>query len=67
MNFIALINIYDGSVVEIFKTLNDCAKYLNVSPQAVHNSFKKHYKCKNFFIREINIDNKKILNYINDK
>ena len=67
MKFICLSNIYNNDIVNVFKSKASCAKFLGVSNQAIQNALKNKFKCKNFYVFELEVDNKKILQLCNDR
>lgn len=67
MKVIVQRNIYDNSIVNIYDTKSDAANAMGVSIQAIVQSIKKECKCKDYRFEEAKIDNKKILEILNNE
>lgn len=66
MKFIVSKNIYTKKVINIYKTMAEAAKDMSVDNNSIRQAIVKNGKCKNYYWEIIEIDNKKILNLIND-
>lgn len=66
MKFIVSKNIYTKEVINIYKTMAEAAKDMNVDNNSIRQAIVKNGKCKNYYWEIIEIDDKKILNLIND-
>ena len=66
MKFIVSKNIYTKEVINIYKTMAEAAKDMNVDNNSIRQAIVKSGKCKNYYWGIIEIDDKKILNLIND-
>lgn len=66
MKFIVSKNIYTMEVINVYKTMAEAAKDMNVDNNSIRQAIVKNGKCKNYYWKFIEIDDKKILNLIND-
>ena len=66
MKFVVSKNIYTKEVINIYKTMAEAAKDMNVDNNSIRQAIIKNGKCKNYYWEIIEIDDKKILNLIND-
>ena len=67
MKVIVQRNIYDNSIVDLYDSKSDAAKSMGVSIQAIIQSIQKECKCKDYRFEEVEIDKKKILEFLNNE
>ena len=66
MKVIVQRNIYDNSIINIYDSKSAAAKAMGVTIQAIIQSIQKGCKCKDYRFEEAEIDNKKILDILNN-
>lgn len=66
MKFIVSKNIYTKEIVNVYKTMAEAAKDMNVDNNSIRQAIVKKGKCKDYYWDIIEVDNKKILNMIYD-
>lgn len=66
MKFIVNKNIYTNEIVNIYHSMAAAAKDMQVENSSIRQAIIKHGKCKDYYWEVIEIDDKKILNLIND-
>lgn len=64
MKFVVSKNIYTKKIVNIYQSMADAAKDLNVKNNSIRQAIVKNGKCKDYYWEIIEIDNKKILELI---
>lgn len=64
MKFIVSKNIYTKEIVNIYKSMADAAKDMNVKNNSIRQAIVKKGKCKDYYWEIIEIDNKKILEFV---
>lgn len=64
MKFIVSKNIYTRKVVNIYKTMAEAAKDMNVDNNSIRQAIVKNGKCKDYYWESVEIDNEKILNIL---
>lgn len=66
MKVISKRNIYTNTVEQVFRTKSEASKELNVSQQAIYNAIKFENNCKNYKFTEDIIEDKKIIEFLNN-
>ena len=64
MKFVVSKNIYTKEIVNIYQSMAEAAKDMNVENNSIRQAIVKNGKCKNYYWEIIEIDNKKILEII---
>lgn len=64
MKFVVSKNIYTKEIVNIYQSMAEAAKDMNVENNSIRQAIVKNGKCKDYYWEIIEIDNKKILEII---
>lgn len=64
MKFIVSKNIYTKEIVNVYRSMAEAAKDMNVENNSIRQAIVKNGKCKDYYWEIIEIDNKKILEII---
>lgn len=64
MKFVVSKNVYTKEIVNIYQSMAEAAKDMNVENNSIRQAIVKNGKCKNYYWEIIEIDNKKILEII---
>ena len=66
MKFVINRNIYTREIINVYQTMADAAKDVGVENSSIRQAILKRCRCKDYDWEFIEIDNKKILNLINE-
>ena len=66
MKVICKRNIYNDNIEAIFRTKKEASVQMNVTQQAIYNSIKLKGNCKNYKFTEDEIDDNKIIEWMNN-
>lgn len=66
MKFVISRNIYTHEIINVYQSMADAAKDVGVENSSIRQAILKRCRCKDYDWEFIEIDNKKILNLINE-
>jgi len=64
MKFVINKNIYTGEIINVYQSMADAAKDMQVENSSIRQAILKGCRCKDFDWDFVEIDNKKILNLV---
>lgn len=66
MKFVVSKNVYTKEIVNIYQSMAEAAKDMNVENASIRQAILKNGKCKDYYWEMIEIDNEKILSLVYD-
>ena len=64
MKFIVKKDIYEGKILDVWQTVNECAKDIGVTHPAILQAIKTGGQCRKYYFERIDVPKEKILQII---